>query len=275
MKISSLCRAAWISAVAIAASMAGSATAQLIRIKGSDTLGAKLVPLLADGYRAKNPGVEIEIAAEGSATAFQALIDGTADIGMSSRKPKAVELAAAQAKGVTLSETVACQDMLVVVVNQSNKVKGLTKEQVMKIFTGAVKDWSEVGGSPGEIAIYTPNSASGTYKDWQRMAMEGKDYAKQARKIPASGQVGEEVARDVNGIGYVGPAYAKKPGIHSLAIDGVEPAMAKVKEYAYMRACYYYQREGGYQAAKDFVAYATGAEGRKIVEELGFAPAEK
>ena len=52
-------------------------------IKGSDTLGAKLVPQLAEANKVKNPGVSFEIAAEGSATGIAAIIEGTAQIGMS------------------------------------------------------------------------------------------------------------------------------------------------------------------------------------------------
>ena len=61
------------------------AVAEKLVIKGSDTLGAKLVPQLAEAYKAKNPNTSFEIAAEGSTTGITAIIDGTADIGMSSR----------------------------------------------------------------------------------------------------------------------------------------------------------------------------------------------
>jgi len=64
------------------------AHAQKLVIKGSDTLGAKLVPTLAEEYKAKNPGVSFEIAAEGSTTGIAAIIDGTAQIGMASRRAK-------------------------------------------------------------------------------------------------------------------------------------------------------------------------------------------
>ena len=79
---------------------AASAQAQKLVIKGSDTLGAKLVPSLAEEYKAKNPGVSFEIAAEGSTTGLTAIIDSTAQIGMSSRRAKPTEVSAAQAKGV-------------------------------------------------------------------------------------------------------------------------------------------------------------------------------
>ena len=251
----------------------GLAGAQAIRIKGSDTLGAKLVPAIKENYVAtKDKSAEFEISAEGSAVSFPALVNGTADIGMSSRKATAAELANAQAKGVKLTETVACHDMIVVVVNKSNKVKNLTKAQIGKIFTGAVKDWSELGGAPGTISVYTRNTSSGTYKDWQALAMEGKDYSKDSQKMAGTEQIVQEVAANKNGIGYVGLAYTKAPGIHTVSIDGVAPVAEKAKEYAYSRACYYYQREGGSAKAKAFVDYAISEEGRKIAQSMGFVP---
>src|SRR5471030_955554 len=86
-------------------------------IKGSDTLGAKLVPQLAEEYKAKNPGVSFEIAAEGSTTGITAIIDGTAQLGMSSRRAKATEFSAAQAKGVTLKQTIVAYDGIAIIVN--------------------------------------------------------------------------------------------------------------------------------------------------------------
>ena len=82
------------------------AFAQKLVIKGSDTLGAKFVPTLAEEYKVRNPGASFEIAAEGSTTGITAIIQGTADIGMSSREVKATEISAAQAKGVTLTPTI-------------------------------------------------------------------------------------------------------------------------------------------------------------------------
>jgi phosphate transport system substrate-binding protein len=87
----------------LAALAASSASAQKLVIKGSDTLGAKLVPQLAEAYKAKNPGVSFEIAAEGSTTGIAAIIDGTAQIGMSSRRAKATEMSAGTAEGRDLA----------------------------------------------------------------------------------------------------------------------------------------------------------------------------
>jgi phosphate transport system substrate-binding protein len=252
--------------------LAATAGAQTISIKGSDTLGAKLVPQLAEAFKSKNGGVKFEIAAEGSSTAFPALANGTAHIGMSSRKAKAEEITAAKAKGIDLKEVEVCQDMIVVIVNKNNPLKALTKDQVAKIFTGQVKDWSEVGGSPGPISIYTRNTSSGTYKDWQSLAMKGRDYPSNSQKMAGTEQIAQEVAKNKNGIGYVGLAYSKASGIHSVKIDGVDPVAANAKKFAYSRPCFLYVPATADATAKAFVDFATSAEGQKIAERIGFVP---
>src|SRR6187549_717429 len=79
------------------------ARAEKLVIKGSDTLGAKLVPQLAEQFKAQNPGTTFDIAAEGSTTGIAAITDGTAQIGMSSRRAKSSEVGAAQAKGIKMT----------------------------------------------------------------------------------------------------------------------------------------------------------------------------
>jgi phosphate transport system substrate-binding protein len=252
--------------------LTATASAQSISIKGSDTLGAKLVPQLAESFKAKHPEVKFEIAAEGSATAFQALANGTAQIGMSSRKAKPDEITAASSKGVILKEIEACDDMIVVITNKSNPIKALTKGQVAKIFTGQVKDWSEVGGNPGPISIYTRNTSSGSYKDWQNLAMAGRDYPSSSQKMAGTEQIAQEVAKNKNGIGYVGLAFAKASGVRDLKIDGVAPVAENSKKYAYSRTCYYYIPENAQALAKEFVEFALGSEGQVIAKKIGFVP---
>src|SRR5437773_6174994 len=81
------------------------AKAERLVIKGSDTLGAKLVPQLAEHFKAEHPGTTFDIAAEGSTTGIAAIIDGTAGIGMSSRRAKSSEVGAANAKGKNMKRS--------------------------------------------------------------------------------------------------------------------------------------------------------------------------
>src|SRR5437870_12704964 len=96
-------------------------------IKGSDTLGAKLVPQLAEQFKAQHPGTTFDIAAEGSTTGIAAIIDGTAQIGMSSRRAKPSEVAAAGAKSKNMKPTIVAYDGIAVIVNSKNPIKALTK----------------------------------------------------------------------------------------------------------------------------------------------------
>src|SRR5438094_8412111 len=146
-------------------SLMGSAYADRLVIKGSDTLGAKLVPQLAEQFKAQHPGTTFDIAAEGSTTGIAAIIDGTAEIGMSRQRAQTSEVGAAAAKGKHMKPTIVAFDGIAVIVNSANPIKGLTKKQVEQIFTGDVTDWSAVGGSGGKISIYTRNTSSGTYSD--------------------------------------------------------------------------------------------------------------
>ncbi len=241
-------------------------------IKGSDTLGAKLVPQLAESFKAKNADVSFNIAAEGSSTGFAALLDETADIGMSSRGVKPTEQAAAAAKGFELKETVVGWDGMGVIVNAGNPLTSISKKDVERIFTGDVTDWSAVGGNPGKISIYTRNTSSGTYSDFKELAMSKRDYAESAQKMAGNEQIASEVAKNDAGIGYVGLAYLKTPGIKVLAVDSVEPTAENIRnrKYAFARPTYYYTAGEAKGAAQSFIEFTLSDEGQQIVENVGF-----
>jgi phosphate transport system substrate-binding protein len=253
-----------------------SAQAEKIVIKGSDTLGAKLVPRLAEAYKAANPGTEFSIAAEGSTTGIAAIIDGNADIGMSSRRAKPTEISSASAKSVTLTPTIVAYDGIAVVVNEKNPIKGLSKTQVEKIFTGDVNDWSASGGNPGKISVYTRNTSSGTYSDWKELAMNKRDYASGSQKLAGNEQIVAEVSKNVNGIGYVGLAYIKAPGVKVVPIDGILPTKASIqgKTYLYSRPTFYYTNGEPIGMAKAFLDFTLSAKGQTIAEQVGFVTAK-
>lgn len=241
-------------------------------IKGSDTLGAKLVPTLAEEYKAKNPGVSFEIAAEGSTTGIAAVIDGTAQLGMSSRRAKPTEMSAATAKGVNLKPVIVAYDGVAVIVNSASPIAKLTKKQVEQIFTGDISDWSAVGGKPGKISIYTRNTSSGTYSDWKDLAMNKRDYAGSSQKMAGNEQIAAEVAKNPSGIGYVGLAYIHAEGIKVVAVDGQLPSKQTVqsKTYPYARPTFYYTNGQATGEAAKFLEFTLSDEGQKIAEKIGF-----
>jgi len=245
-----------------------------IVIKGSDTLGAKLVPQLAEQFKAQHPGTAFDIAAEGSATGFAALIDKTAAIGMASRPAKPEEIANGKAKGIDLKETIVAYDGIAVIVNTANSIKGLTKKQVEQSFTGEITDWSAVGGSGGKISVYTRNTSSGTYAEFKELAMKKRDYAQDSQKLAGNEQIAQEVGKNPNGVGYIGLAYTKASGIKVVPIDGASPSKESVlaKSYPYARPTFFYTNGEPTGVVKEFSDFTVGPEGQKIVEQVGFVP---
>lgn len=243
-----------------------------LRIRGSDTLGAKLVPSLAEAFKKQGGKVSFDIAAEGSSTAFTNLAAGTAEIGMSSRKIKADERTLCRSKGIAINEVEIAWDMITVVVNKNNPIADLKKKQILQIFAGDIKDWSEVGGTPGPISVYTRNTSSGTYKDFMGMAMKGREYGANSQKMAGNEQIVSEVASNANGIGYVGYAYAGAKGIKIVSLDGAAPNPAAVKSYPLARPTFLYTNGEPTGNIKAFIDFCRSPAGDAIIAKGGFVP---
>tara|TARA_R110002096_G_scaffold43413_5_gene117031 strand:+ start:2878 stop:3687 length:810 start_codon:yes stop_codon:yes gene_type:complete len=262
--------------IALSAIAAGAIAGDKIVIKGSDTLGAKMVPQLAEAYKEAGNEISFEIAAEGSSTAFTHLQASPSDVGMSSRNIKDSETEAFTAKGMEIKGWTAAYDMIGVIVNEKSGVEELSLEQVEGIFTGDITDWSEVGGDAGPISVYTRNTSSGTYKSFQEMAMQKRDYGADTQKMAGNEQIAEEVAKNGNGIGYVGLAYTSKDGIKSVLVDGIELKPENAKDYPIARSLHYYTVNGQLSepAIKFLVWATTDKAAAEVVERVGFIPAD-
>lgn len=109
-----------------------------LSVNGSTSVGP-VMEVLAEAYKALNPDVVIDVQQTGSGTGITAAIDGSCEIGMSSRALKDEEVA----EGLT-PVTIAL-DGIAVIVNQANTVEDLTAEQIRQIYTGEITDWSQLG----------------------------------------------------------------------------------------------------------------------------------
>lgn len=244
-------------------------------IKGSDTLGAKMVPQLAEAFRAKmqdaGTPVAFEIAAEGSSTGVASVIDATAAIGMSSRDPKEKEIAKAQAKGVDMKKLPVAYDGIAIIVNEANPMESISVDEIEMIFSGDVTDWSGISTETGDISVYTRNTSSGTYAVFQKMGMNSRDYGPQTQKMAGNEQIASEVRNNPNGIGYVGLAYVGTPGIKVLPIDGYGPDEAG---YPLARPLYYLI-DGNKEMdslTNDFIGFTLSPQGQEIIKRVYFLP---
>ena len=261
----------FLSSIGLATGLAlSSAVADTIVIKGSDTLGAKMVPQIAEAFKAQNPSIDFAIAAEGSSTGVAAIIDGTAEIGMSSRDVKDSEMAKAEANGVHIMKTTVALDGIGVIVNESNPITEISLDQVEAIFTGDVSDWASMTGKPGQISCYTRNTSSGTYAVFKQLAMDGREYAVNSQKMAGNEQIASEVANNPNGVGYVGLAYIDTPGVKVIPVNGMAPDNPK---YPLARPLYYLTN--GFPTDADvakFINFTLSLAGQQIVKKVDFIP---
>ncbi|WP_170157154.1 PstS family phosphate ABC transporter substrate-binding protein [Roseimicrobium gellanilyticum] len=244
---------------------------KVIVIRGSDTLGAKLIPQWAEGFRKAGAKVSFDIAAEGSTTAFTNLADKTCRIGMSSRRVTPEETEMLKKAGVQVQEIEVARDQIVIALNAENPISALSKEQVEKLFTGDILNWSELGGDDVPVRIATRNSSSGAYKDFKVLAMNGRDYG--ANRILDTDPPSLQVAGQRGGIAYLGFAYAKAKGIKVVPIDGVQPGRAGgAPPYPYERAAYLYVSLEATPIEREFLEFIKTPLGNKISEVVGFFP---
>jgi phosphate transport system substrate-binding protein len=123
---------------------AGAACAENIVIKGSTTV-LPIAQATLEAYMKANPGSNISLSGGGSGEGIKAIIDGTADIGNSSREIKKTEVELAKSKGVTTNEIVVAIDAIVPITNVKNPVKDLSLDQLSQIYQGKITNWKYQG----------------------------------------------------------------------------------------------------------------------------------
>ncbi len=245
---------------------------QKISITGSTTV-LPLAQKTAEVYMKRNPGAKISVAGTGSGDGIKAIMDGTADIGNSSREMKDKEKEAAKAKGINPVGHVVAYDCIVPVVNPANKVADLTMAQLKGIYHGEVKRWKEVGGDDKPVVVISRDSSSGTFEVWNEKVLAGDRVRPDAQLQASNGAVAQAVAGNKYAIGYVGIGYLN-PKLKALKVGGKEAsaAAARDKSYPITRDLFMFTAGEPKGGAKAFLDFVKGPEGQRIVQSEGFVP---
>jgi phosphate transport system substrate-binding protein len=243
-------------------------------IKGSDTL-LPLMQRMVQLY--PNPeGVHISVSGGGSGVGIAALLDGVADIVPSSRKMRKEEWELARRKGIRVLEKVVAMDCVCVIVHRENPIEELSLKQIKSIFTGKVKDWSQIQKLPSlRIIPVARDSASGTHVFFKKVALEGEDYAPWCHLQPSNGAILQIVSQTPASIGYIGFAYLnERVKAVKIKIDGRStlPSIlsAQKREYPLTRPLFLYLREDAPEYTHNFVEFALSKRGQEIVEQMGY-----
>lgn len=243
----------------------GSELSGTISLNGSTSM-EKVAKALQEGFMRANPGVTVNVEFTGSGTGIQAAIDGTADIGNSSRNLKDEEIA----KG--LVENIIAIDGIAVIIDKNNQVVDITSEELAKIYTGEIKNWSELGGADLPIVVVGRESASGTRGAFEEL-LDIEDRCKYAQEIDSTGGVLSTVASTTGAIGYVSLDVIDDT-VTVVAIDGVTASEENIVAGKYVLSRPFVMATKGSIAEQSeivqaFFAYIKSEEGQAIVKKVG------
>lgn len=236
-----------------------------ISMVGSTSM-EKLANALSEAFMEEYPDVTVTAEFVGSGAGIEAVTNGTADIGNSSRSLKDEEKAA----GVV--ENVVAIDGIAVCVDPANEVADLTKEQLTNIYNGTITNWKEVGGADEPIIVIGREAGSGTRGAFEEL-VELKDACKYANELDSTGAVIAKVASTPGAIGYAS-LDALDDSVKALSLEGVEATAENIKAGNYfLSRPFVMATKGEISEQNDLVQawfdFVLGDEGQQVASEVG------
>jgi phosphate transport system substrate-binding protein len=235
-----------------------------VNLDGSTSM-EKVIKILIESFNIDNPDVVLNYTASGSGSGITAAIDGTVDMGLSSRELKAEETEQGAVANIVALDGVA------IIVNSENPVADLTVEQIAKLFTGEITNWSELGGNDAPVAALGREPGSGTRGAFEEIVGVA-DACTYAAEYSSTGDVIGNVASNPNAIGYASLS-AVDDSVKALKVAGVDCTEATVKDgsYSIQRPFLIVTKDGTAlsPAAQAFLDYALSADVADLIAQAG------
>mgnify|MGYP001146674910 FL=1 len=240
---------------------------KIFTMVGSSTI-QPLAEKLAEGYMAENSSVRVDVQGGGSSVGVKAAGGQTADIGMASRDFKESEFS----EFPNIVVTVIARDGIAIIANENVGVSDLSLEQIQKIFSGQIKNWSELGGADAHIIVVSREEGSGTRTAFEEMVL-GEDLLMTETAIlqPSNGSVRTTVSTTPDAIGYLSFGYLDE-SVKAISVDGVAPTEANASNGTYpvvrpLNIITYGEPSGD---LKLFIDYILSDSGQAIVGDEGY-----
>ena len=228
----------------------------------------KVIGALGEAFTKANPDATFTYNPTGSGSGITAVSEGRCDIGLSSRALKDEE------KSQGLVETTLALDGIAIIVNKENTVEDLSLDDIAKIYTGEITNWSEVGGEDADIVLIGREAGSGT-RDGFESITGTSDSCKYRQELTSTGDVITTVSSNPGAIGYASLA-AVKDTVKKVSVDGVEATEETVKDGSYkvQRPFVLVTKDGTElsEAAQAFFDYVTSKDAADIILAAGAVP---
>lgn len=230
----------------------------------------KFATALSEVFMEKYPNVTVQAEFVGSGAGIEAVTNGSADIGNSSRNLKEEEIA----KGVT--ENIVAIDGIAVVSDPANTVEDLTKDQLINVYNGTTTNWKDLGGADQPIVVIGRESGSGTRSAFEEL-LKLEDACKYSNELDSTGAVMAKVASTPGSIGYVSLDVLDDT-VSTLKLEGIEPTPENIKAGSYfLSRPFVMATKGEISEQSDLVKalfdYIYSGDGTELVKSVGLIPA--
>lgn len=244
----------------------------VLSVQGSTTV-LPITQKAAEEYMKINKDIDISIRGGGSGVGIAGIIDGSTDIGNSSRSIKAREIMTAKQKGVNPVGTIIAQDALAIVVHPSNLLRQITISQLKDIYSGKITKWSQLGGPDEMIVPVSRDTSSGTYEIFAEFVLKGVKLRTDSIMTVSNREVAETVKNTKGAIGYVGLAFLS-PELKVVEVEGVIPSNETVRNGSYKltRPLLLFTNGEPAGKAKDYIDFILSPAGQKVVVDAGYVP---
>ncbi|WP_312834077.1 phosphate ABC transporter substrate-binding protein [Sedimentibacter saalensis] len=222
--------------------------------------------------------IAIYVSAGGSGQGVKSVIDQTSDFGMVARTVKDTE----KEQLPELKEFKVGIDALTLGVNPNNPVltvkNNLTKDEIIKIFSGEFKTWKDLDASlpDKEIIVVTRDIGGGAHEVFQSKVMGDVQVKADAIQAPSMGALVTKIIENEYAIGYAsfGVVNQNIGKVATLSVDGVEASEENIINGSYiiqrpLIAIFNGELTAPQQA---FMDYVMSEEGLAVVESMGFVP---
>jgi len=230
-----------------------------VRVDGSTSM-VTINQSLKRGFETQFPGSTVTTQSNGSEKGIQDLLAGSADIAAVSRPLSSQE----QGQGL-VAQSIAT-DQIAVVVGKNNPFQGgLTSAQVSDIFQGKTNNWSLVGGAAGQIRVINRPAISGTHQAFKELVLKGGNFGTSPNimMLPRDETTGLLQQLKTDGIGYATyTQVAKQQTVRVVPIDGILPGSPS---YPFQRQLFYVYKNPPSPGVQAFLAYAVSPQGQQAM----------
>lgn len=254
-----------------------------VKIKGSEALFYPVRDIIAN-HKKQFIKEHIDLESTGSTVGIMELINGNADIALSTRKLTKQEQNELALNNIKLKEVKICKEVVVIVTNSKNSVFQLSKKELAGIFSGSITSWDSVGGLTEPIKVFIRPNNTGCYYGFKSMLLDryGKDYSENALSLKSNSEIKSYLIKYPFGISFLGYGSFKvntflNKGIKPIRVQNssnefVFPSVENINsgQYDLTRDCYIYYKEENAEKFNNIINTLKSNDSKVIFQDFGF-----